>query len=218
MLVRTLTAIAVTVVVGAAPAAANENAFDPSKTKKETRNLKRAYEGCETPDTTTPGGLPVCSELCFEDNGNGPSDYQYEDKKGKPKASCVVKISQKSAKDCSKVADLGLPAVGCEYLVICLTCKGILKSDGVAPIDFSDDGWTLRFDFAAALPDGTRMPTIPLTLIASTPKDGQLNLKTTSLETMQALFGTDASILPVGSILGVENIELSDPLGRTFAK
>jgi hypothetical protein len=219
----------VTFAAGSASAQCN---FDVvAKAKGLKSSMIRAFAACpstENPsiNTETGGGTSACEPVTplKDDGGTGQSsEYSFNGKGG-----CSVQTSSKIVPDCSTLEDnddvpLLMPAGPCHVVYVKAKCKGIVKEDGVTPIDATfDNGWSLATLSRASLDDNTNgdMTVIdfPVTFQFDDPKNGGLSLSSNSAIELTNFLGDPASAaLPTCTQIEALSLLIKDPDGRVFA-
>lgn len=202
------------------------NALAKSKGIKST--VVRAFAECPstqhpTENTATIGNTAACEPVTPKDQDSaGLSTYEFGAKGG-----CSIAATAKIEKDCATLTDslgapLGMPAGACTNVSIKGKCKGILKSDGVTPIDSDDGIWTLDTLSRATLDDpaGGDMTVVdfPVGFSFDTPKKGGLKVKGTTAEALTGLISPIAAALPTCTQIEIVRVTVVDGSGAAFAR
>lgn len=205
-----------------------ETSRGPAPAKGVKGSMVRTYADCTgtehpTEDTNTEAGTPACSPVIPPELDGGPTPYAYS-----AKGKCTVQTQAKLLKDCSKAEDsagngLGLDTRPCHVTFVRSSCKGIVRADGVTPIQGAiDDGWELKTLSRASLndPTGQDMTVIdfPVAFAYSTPEEGEMEIDSSSAEALLPLVGANGAALPACTSIEVVNVVIVDANGRQFAK
>lgn len=217
--------------VGSAVAQCDFNAV--AKARGMTTSLVRSFTGCSsTPhggvynviDTQTAGGVPACGSVEPIRIGGDATPYMFEPRSGK----CNVQTKAKIEKDCAVLEDaggdpLGLPAGPCHVTYVKARCQGIVKDDGLTPINALEDaGWSLSALSRLSINDATSgditVIDLPLTFMFGAPANGQIKLDSSSAEALATmLVDISDAALPTCTSLGISNLAVKDPDGLRFA-
>jgi hypothetical protein len=205
-----------------------EESRGPAPAKGLKGSMVRTYLACPStePPTShamTESGTDACQPVTPPELGGGGTTYAYADN-----GRCTVQTQAKLLKDCSKAEDaagnsLGLDARPCHVTFVRSSCKGIVRADGVQPISGSQDaGWELATLGRASLndPTGGDMTVIdfPVSFTYSDPKDGEMEIDSSTAEALVPLVGADGAALPACTSIEVVDIKIKDPDGNSFAR
>ena len=204
-----------------------ETSRGPAPAKGVKGSMVRNYAGCTstehpTANATTESGTDACQPVIPPGAGGG-TDYAYA-----AKGKCTVQTQAKLLKDCSKAEDaagnsLGLDTRPCHVTFVRSSCKGIVRADGVTPINGAvDAGWELATLSRASLndPSGGDMTVIdfPVAFTYSDPEDGEMEVDSSSAEALVPLVGANGAALPACTSIEVVDVKIKDPDGNSFAK
>ena len=174
-------------------------------------------------NTRTRSGADACKPVVPTETGSGSTSYEYGGS-----SSCTVSITP-SVRNCAtyvtswfNTPPLGLPAETCQVTRIKLRCSGIFQSDGITPIDDTDDGWTLSSLLRFTLDDqvGGDMTVIDLPVSIDLPIDppGSLRLDRSLQEFLLPIFGATGAALPSCTTIRIVDLRIVDPEGLPFAE
>lgn len=196
-----------------------------AKAKGVNSAMVRAYAQCGgtqsagagTTGSSTNTGVPACAPV-LEASNDGTSTGTTTKYSWGAKGSCTVKTSGKIDTRCQDNNGPTFPLT-CSVVTVQSKCAGILKADGVTPIDDADAGWQLKTLSRATLDDQANgdVTVIDFSVPFSfgTPKKGGLKLKGTTIDALSGL-GSGAA-LPNCTAIEIISIKVSDPLGNDFA-
>ncbi|MBI5506238.1 MAG: hypothetical protein HY899_15690 [Deltaproteobacteria bacterium] len=221
---------AIALVAAYASSASAQCAFnDLAKAKGIKSSMVRVFAGCPSTEhasinSSTGGGTPACAPVTVKKLEGDATPYILDAQKG----SCDVQTKAKIEKDCALLEDangdpLGLPAGPCHVTYVKSKCKGVMKSDGVTPIDAQNDaGWSLatltRSSFNDATNGDVTVIDFPVTFAYGDPNNGQIKVDSNSAEALAAiLVDPNGAALPTCSTLQTIKITVKDPDGLPFA-
>ena len=181
----------------------------PGKAKGIKTSLIRSFAGCPSitfagPNSQTGGGTPTCAPPYAH------SPHFFDEVKGK----CDFSAKAKKEDPCKDGS--GVP---CMNLSLKSSCGGVLRVDGISPINGEDDaGWRLGTVSRATLndPDNGDMTVIdfPVNIGYSIPKSGKISVKT---DTNAILDDLGLAALPGCAVVEVVSLSVQDPQGNPFA-
>ncbi|MBI5504989.1 MAG: hypothetical protein HY899_09300 [Deltaproteobacteria bacterium] len=211
---------------GAASAQCEFNSL--AKAKGIKTSMVRVFAGCPSTEhasinSETGGGTPACAPVTVKQVDGEGTSYAFDPQTG----GCDVQTRAKLEKDCSLLKDnngdqIGLPAGPCHVTYIKAKCKGILQSEGGAPINATQDaGWSLAILTRATFDDATNgdltVIDFPLSFAYGDPNNGQIKIDTSTVEPMASIWIDPPPPMPTCTTLHTIKITIKDPDGLPFA-
>ncbi|HXC52613.1 MAG TPA: hypothetical protein VN634_17150 [Candidatus Limnocylindrales bacterium] len=212
---------------GSAP----EDSRGPAPAKGIQGSMVRAFTSCgstEYPNgnATTESGTYACQPITpptAPPFSPDPTPYDFA-----ATGKCTAKAKAALIKDCSTTtnaagASLGLRSGPCHVTYVSGSCTGILRPDGVTPINGTlDDGWEFATLSRATFDDrdGGDMTVIdfPVAFSYSMPHDGKMEFDSSSAEALLPLVGPNGAAMPACTSIEFVDWKIKDPEGATFAR